>query len=166
MSKKKKADDYDLYGGTPPSEPVSTSVAAAFAALPNINAQHRQVYAYLHQQGPQGATDDELELALGLSHQGVSARRRELVLKGLVKDSGRQRKTSRNRMAKVWVLGLDVTAQDSSGSPMLSLPSNEEIRQALVDVKNLWQTAKTAGGTLQHPDAMKKTLAWLKALSQ
>jgi len=50
-----------------------------------------------------GATDEEVELAFGLAHQTVSPRRRELVLAGLVKDSGERRKTSSGRQATVWV---------------------------------------------------------------
>lgn len=51
-----------------------------------------------------GWTDDELERWLGLPHQTVSARRRELVLKGLIEDSGERRKTRSGRKAVVWVL--------------------------------------------------------------
>jgi len=50
-----------------------------------------------------GATDDEIEVALGMRHQTASARRRDLVLSGLAKDSGKRRKTRSGRSATVWV---------------------------------------------------------------
>jgi hypothetical protein len=49
-----------------------------------------------------GLTDDELEQATGWRHQTVSARRRELVLLGKVKDSGKRRPTRSGRSATVW----------------------------------------------------------------
>jgi hypothetical protein len=52
--------------------------------------------------GEAGMTDEELERALGLRHQSVSARRRELVLRGQLADSGDRRRTSSGRAAIVW----------------------------------------------------------------
>ena len=50
-----------------------------------------------------GATDEELERRLNMKHQTVSARRRELVLMGRVKDSGVKRRTTSGRKAVVWI---------------------------------------------------------------
>ena len=50
-----------------------------------------------------GATDEELERRLSMRHQTVSARRRELVLMGRVKDSGVKRRTTSGRKAVVWI---------------------------------------------------------------
>ena len=49
-----------------------------------------------------GATDEEIELRTGLKHQTASARRRELVISGLVEDSGERRLTTSGRKAIVW----------------------------------------------------------------
>ena len=49
-----------------------------------------------------GRTDEEIEDATGLKHQTASARRRELVLKGLVEHTGEYRRTRSGRRAKVW----------------------------------------------------------------
>lgn len=74
-----------------------------------LNAQHRrgQVYRLLAKataSAPRyGLTDDETERVLNARHQSVSAARRWLVLRGLVKDSGRRRLTSSGRPAAVWV---------------------------------------------------------------
>lgn len=51
-----------------------------------------------------GMTDDELERHTGGLHQTVSASRRGLVLKGLVKDSGKRRATRTGRPAVVWII--------------------------------------------------------------
>lgn len=49
-----------------------------------------------------GLTDDEIEVLTRLKHQTASARRRELVLLGLVVDSGHRRPTRSGRPATVW----------------------------------------------------------------
>lgn len=51
-----------------------------------------------------GATVDEAEVKLGLLHQTVSARMRELYQAGLVTDKGRRRMTRSGRNAIVWEL--------------------------------------------------------------
>ncbi len=54
-----------------------------------------------------GCTDDEIEVATSLTHQCASARRRGLVLKNRVMDSGRRRATRSGRKAAVWVVRKD-----------------------------------------------------------
>jgi len=56
--------------------------------------------------GRHGATDDELEEWLDVPHQTLSARRRDAVLAGLIKDSGEKRKTRTGTPARVWVVDL------------------------------------------------------------
>lgn len=93
---------YDLYGGTPPHERQSdTSLAAAVSILPHVGTYQRMVYDWIAGQGPRGATDDEIELALGLRHQSASARRRELVLLGVLERVG-TRPTRSGRQAVIW----------------------------------------------------------------
>lgn len=53
-------------------------------------------------QNPQ--TDEELETALQMKHQTVSAARRGCVIKELVSPTGGTRATSSGRMANVWEL--------------------------------------------------------------
>lgn len=48
-----------------------------------------------------GVTSEEVQIALGLTHQNCSARTTELVLKGRLVDSGERRKTSSGRAARV-----------------------------------------------------------------
>ena len=62
-----------------------------------------RVRALIEDMGCLGATDEELEKKLGMRHQTISARRRELVLMGKAKDSGVKRRTTSGRKAVVWV---------------------------------------------------------------
>lgn len=81
----------------------ATSHEAADSMQPVIEKVRRQILSFLSQT-PDGATDDELEVALGLKHQTASATRRGLVIAGLVWDTGKTRKTRSGRNAIVWAL--------------------------------------------------------------
>lgn len=63
-----------------------------------------KVLKFIKRKGKKGATDEEIEKHLKVRHQTGSARRRELVLKGLVVDSTKTRATSSGRPAIVWVV--------------------------------------------------------------
>ena len=62
-----------------------------------------KVYGFIKDSGPYGATDEELQMVLDMNPSTQRPRRVELVEKGLVKDSGKKRKTKSNRLAVVWV---------------------------------------------------------------
>ena len=79
-----------------------TSKAAADSMQPHLGNLEARVLSVIRS-GPDGRTDDEVEVITELSHQSASARRRGLVLKGLVKDSGTRRKTRSGRTAVVWI---------------------------------------------------------------
>lgn len=91
-----------------PFEPGSDTSEMAARMVSNRAKNERRIIAALLdasvQRKEDGLTDDQLERALGGLHQTVSAARRGLVLKGLVKDSGRRRMTRTGRPAVVWVL--------------------------------------------------------------
>jgi len=76
-----------------------TSAAAAHAT--NATRDKGRVLDHIRRVG--GATDDEVERALGMAHQTASARRRDLVLAGLVTESGHYRETCRGCTATVWI---------------------------------------------------------------
>ena len=80
-----------------------TSEEAAKSIGEKAPTLREQVHGFLKRRGSLGATDYEVEQHLGLSHQTTSARRRELVLKGLAKDSGARRFTGSGRKATVWI---------------------------------------------------------------
>lgn len=52
---------------------------------------------------PNGATCDDLELRLGLSHQTVSAAISTMLKQGMVVDSGERKKTRSGRTARVYL---------------------------------------------------------------
>ena len=82
----------------------ATSKAAADSLMSSAASMRMKVYRYIESQGEGGATDNEIENALDMRHQTASARRRDLVLAGSIKDSGMTRRTDSNRKASVWVI--------------------------------------------------------------
>lgn len=88
---------------TLPHNGTDTSVAAANRAAPNAGAFRRRILGELQVRASYGATCDELEQALSLTHQTASARLRDLALAGRVIDSHERRPTRSGRKAIVWV---------------------------------------------------------------
>ena len=80
----------------------ATSRKAADRALPKSGTHRRRIYDYL--QLVSGATDEEVELALGISGNSVRPCRVTLVEEGWVKDSGTRRLTRSGNEAIVWVV--------------------------------------------------------------
>lgn len=104
-----------LYDGGPPHEQTPTSAAAASSMRGSAQPIRDQVLKLIVASGYSGRTDDELEELLGMRHQTISARRRELVLLGEIIDSGLTRKTRSGRQATRWIgaeVGRDVRAPD------------------------------------------------------
>lgn len=94
----------DLYAdGALGHEATDTSEQAAHAALHTAGRDAARVLAAITDRASAGLTDDEGEQVLALRHTTYSARRRGLVLDGLVVDSGARRLTSANRKAIVWI---------------------------------------------------------------
>ena len=109
------ADGYPFdgaYPAVPGSVPdvSGASEDAAESMVPHAGRLQLRVIAALAGASRLGLTDDKLEEILCLSHQSVSARRRECVLNGWVEpqvlDSGKieRRLTRSGRTATVWVL--------------------------------------------------------------
>jgi hypothetical protein len=83
-----------------------TSVAAAESMRSRAAALRERVRQHIETRGPLGATCDEIELALDLSHQTASPRVNELFRASAIADSGYRRPTRSGRRAIVWVLPL------------------------------------------------------------
>jgi hypothetical protein len=82
----------------------STSRRAAESIQETLNGLQAKVYAYIVGRGMDGATTDEIEIALDLSHQTASARVVELRDDlGYVHDPGPERRTRSGRHAMVHV---------------------------------------------------------------
>jgi hypothetical protein len=91
---------------TPPARhnaPAGTSGVAADRIAGHAKDLRARVLAFIVEQGPHGATDDEAESALGIKPQTYTPRRGELVALGLVVDSRRRRNTASGRPAAVWI---------------------------------------------------------------
>lgn len=87
----------------PPHNRTDTSTAAAVAidrAAPRLRGL---VYQFIESRGEYGATDQECQLALGLSSQTQGPRRVELERSGHVRDSGNRRPTLSGRRAICWI---------------------------------------------------------------
>ena len=99
----------ELYGGSAPHVAGSETSEAAGKSVDRLSMRQK-VYALIAARSVNtcfgvagGVTDDQIEQDLDILHQTASARRRELVLLGKVKDSGRRRRTRSGRLATVWV---------------------------------------------------------------
>ena len=77
-----------------------TSALAALNALPKSGSKRRRVYEYLKQTG--GATDEEIERALGISGNTVRPTRGSLVKDKFVVATELERPTLAGNMAIVW----------------------------------------------------------------
>lgn len=85
-----------------PHSDADTSRQAAKRIVPHLARLESLCLEAIRAAGEPGLCDHELESLTGLAHQTASARRRELVLKGRVTDSGIRRLTPSGRKAKAW----------------------------------------------------------------
>ena len=96
---------------TIPHQPHSdTSREAAREIAPHLNRLQVKVIDWIASRGDTGATDEEIQRALGMNPSTQRPRRIELLNRGLVVDSGSKRRTSSGRSATVWVLVVDVSS--------------------------------------------------------
>jgi hypothetical protein len=86
-----------------------TSRAAAESIKPDAAVIRRRVLQAIYA-APNGATCDEVEQWLDLTHQTASARCAELKAQGKVKDSGARRRTRSGRLAAVLVASEEVAS--------------------------------------------------------
>lgn len=80
-----------------------TSKDAADAIKPKMATLQQRVLDTIKSAGERGMTDEQVRSITGLGGSTEVPRRIELVAKGLVKDSGKTRKTRGGRNATVWV---------------------------------------------------------------
>lgn len=89
----------EFHGGNRESVEAHDSIRSAKQRL------RKQVLDYIKAH-PFGCTSDEVEAALGLSHQTVSARMTELKADGQIVPTGERRKTRSGRNAGVYLVRL------------------------------------------------------------
>lgn len=107
-----------------------TSHVAAAKVKPRSGLVRRDVYDEIARRGATGATDDEIETALGRSHQSVSGARNTLFNDDLIRDSGARRKTRYSNDAIAWVV-TDLSEQSLAASALedpLDLSGPAEVR--------------------------------------
>ena len=86
-----------------PYTPRETSLEAYKSQKGKAPVDAAKILAYIIKEDQSdGATCDEIEVSLSLSHQTASARVRDLFQGGLIVDSGIRRKTRTGRKATVW----------------------------------------------------------------
>lgn len=91
----------DLFSWRPaPCVNTPTSKEAARSIERHRSRLCLEIYQFIVEHA--GATCDECEVALGLSHQTASARIRDLAKVGELIDSGEIRKTRSGRSAIIW----------------------------------------------------------------
>ena len=123
---------------------TSQEAAAEIVALtPTLRAK---VLLHVLGQGEHGATCDEVEQALGLSHQTASARVHELAQLGDLVDSGHRRKTRSNRNAAVYVQGTGEPLTRTE-TPAQELRRLREALRAIAEVNPWTRTTIYAAST-------------------
>lgn len=91
-----------LWMQSAPHSGPQTSRDAAVDIREHAHKQRARVLAFLASRGAHGATDQEIEQALGMVGNSVRPRRGELLESGCLEDSGTTRKTVSGRNATVW----------------------------------------------------------------
>lgn len=136
-----------------------TSEMASRMADPK-GAQERLVLAEFHNISPKGMTDEQLEIVTGGKlHQSMSARRRDLVLKGWIRDSGEVRLNRTKRLAIIWVLGKDKGVKPGTPSPRGSRPSKKDFALASSELYDVFGKKKAS-------PALEKVMFWLGMLAE
>ncbi len=127
--------------------------AAAFAGIaPHIPAMRQRIYKFVESRGAQGATRDEIETSLGMLHQTVSPRLRELEQDGCVIDSGAVRPTKSNFDAVVWVIKGPYSKGDRAAQHLK--PKQADIEEALFEIHAQF-------GEVCMPDTVRNLLVWI-----
>lgn len=91
---------------TLPFQRHSATSRAAAESVVNAGTLREKVRDFIAD-SDDGATDEEVQIGLGLSGNTVRPRRRELEKAGHVVDSGRTRATQSGRQAVVWIAKED-----------------------------------------------------------
>ncbi len=134
--------------GSDTSEDAAASMGVHLARL------ERVVFSHITKRGAHGCTDEELERATGLKHQSLCARRRMLVQRGLVQDSGRRRVNLTGRSAVVWVM------TGASGVELPSPPKPPSWSAALVAARSIQIAYRIAG--MVYPPELLQLLTWVR----
>ena len=95
--------DLFSYPTSPGHRGIPTSVEGAKHIQPKVGTMYDRILEHLDGMGRWGATNCELREIIGCENGTMSARIRELVLKGQIVDSGNIRKAKSGVNQIVWV---------------------------------------------------------------
>ena len=161
--------------GVPFVKGSETSTAAADSMVKHAKSVEVQILSLFMEVGYWGLTDDEIEQRLGLKHQTVSARRRQLEKNNLIvkmyKDGKRMKRPTRSgRQAGVYI---SRRIYDKSNDPVVNPPVYFDYStQALVSsMKKFVQYAdrrvreieQSDGATLRNTEAIQELVAGFDA---
>lgn len=119
-----QGDLFGPYGNLPGHARTDTSIAGAKGIAPRAGELQQKVLAFLRSCGEDGATDEEIENHFGAEFsRATRPRRRELQLRGFVRDSGSRRAGRSGIKAIVWVASVM-----NQGPSFSALPTSEERR--------------------------------------
>ena len=139
--------------GVPFVKGSDTSTAAADSMADHAVNIELQILAYfMHMAAYSGATDDEIESHLGLRHQTVSARRRQLERKGVIvkmyEDGKRVKRMTRSgRQAGVYI---SRRLYDTDNNPVENTPVfyDHKTYELVEQLKYLKQTTERCIGSI------------------
>ena len=106
--------DFDFEPEPPYQQHSETSRAAAEAIEPDVSTLRGKVFAFIRGRGTEGATDDEVQVALNMNPSTERPRRIELWNMGLVSRTDRTRPTRSSRQAHVWIASAPIQEEMSS----------------------------------------------------
>src|SRR5690349_9049778 len=110
-----------------PNSGTPTSKAAAGSMKTHAGQQRKLVRQFFVDRGSLGATQQEVELALGIAGNSVRPRCKELEQSGEIKNSGSTRPTLSRRNAAVWVINVpdsQPAAKSAADWPLDSKPDS------------------------------------------
>ncbi len=149
--------DYTDYDGTPPHVRGSdTSRSAAVDIAASVTELQQRVFAQL-QLGP--ATDDEMQLALGMNPSTQRPRRVELVDRGLVCGSPQRRETRTGKYAVVWQVHAETGCSCGNAQPVVKppKPTRAEMAALLEFMRGMLREHKVT-----PPPEVVRSCLWLR----
>lgn len=105
---------------------TDTQRAAVKATLPRSGTKGHTLWELFIMAGTSGLTDDDVERKTGWTHQSASAARNMLMMKGLVRDSGKRRKNRRGLDCIIWERCPSSKETDDRTTPHDSSTSNPD----------------------------------------
>lgn len=146
---------------------ATSQSAAESHTKEGLSRDEKLVFEKVEEAGKEGLTDDQIEQMTGLMHQTASARRRGLVVKGRVRDSGQVRSTRSGRNASVWVVGRQEIVAGKSQSRG-SRPPNKLLQMGGMEIIRLLNKAdgQAVSAGYATREEMEEIARWITHISK